>query len=155
MKLLALLLLCTIYSSFYYPALKLIYFLLLYQWLASLLCLQASIVKHLAHSTSNSLSKASERPKELNGPTPLGCSSNSSSSNSSISSNNIVNDGTPSLERPGCMNGDLTAHELIAGKHHRFTTDQRRQQTTVNNNFQAPAPYLPAKKGILKNQKGK
>lgn len=128
------------------------YLFLLYQWLASLLCLQASIVKHLAHSTSNSLSKASERPKELNGPIPLGCSSGSSSG---TSSNNAGSDGPPALERPGCMNGDLTAHELIAGKHHRFTTDPRRQQATVNNNFQAPAPYLPAKKGILKNQKGK
>lgn len=134
---------------------SILFLFLLYQWLASLLCLQASIVKHLAHSTSNSLSKASERPKELNGPTPLGCSSNSSSSSSGTSSINAGSDGAPSLERPGCMNGDLTAHELIAGKHHRFTTDPRRQQSTVNNNFQAPAPYLPAKKGILKNQKGK
>ncbi|XP_050702212.1 PHD finger protein 12-like [Eriocheir sinensis] len=122
------------------------------EWLASLLCLQASIVKHLAHSTSNSLSKASERSKELNGPVPLGCSGSSSSG---AGSNSTGSDGAPSLERPGCMNGDLSAHELIAGKHHRFTTDPRRQQATVNNNFQAPAPYLPAKKGILKNQKGK
>ncbi|KAG0723630.1 hypothetical protein GWK47_042297 [Chionoecetes opilio] len=60
------------------------------------------------------------------------------------------------------MNGDLSAHELITGKHHRFLTDPRRQQQQqqqqpppVNSSFQAPAPYLPAKKGILKNQKGK
>lgn len=108
-------------------------------------------MKHLAHSTSNSLSKASDRSKELNGPVPLGCGGSSSGAGT----NSTGSDAAPSLERPGCMNGDLSAHELIAGKHHRFTTDPRRQQPTVNNNFQAPAPYLPAKKGILKNQKGK
>ncbi|XP_063883158.1 PHD finger protein 12-like isoform X2 [Scylla paramamosain] len=115
------------------------------EWLAGLLCLQASIVKHMARSTSGSLSKTQDRPKELNGPTPLGSGSGGS----------MGSDVAPSLERPGCMNGDLTAHELITGKHNRFTTDPRRQQTPVNSGFQAPAPYLPAKKGILKNQKGK
>ena len=103
-------------------------------------------MKHLAHNTSSSLTKTQDRPKGLNGPTPLGSGGSSCS---------MGVDVAPSLERPGCMNGDLTAHELIAGKHHRFTTDPRRQPAPINSSFQAPAPYLPVKKGILKNQKGK
>lgn len=107
------------------------------EWLAGLLCLQASIVKHMANNNTGSLSKTPEKQGEMNGPTSLGTNM----------------DMSPPLEKPGCMNGDLTSHDL-SSKHSRFA-DSRRQQAVVNSNFQPPPTYLPTKKGILKNQKGK
>ncbi|XP_045584379.1 PHD finger protein 12 [Procambarus clarkii] len=107
------------------------------EWLAGLLCLQASIVKHMANNTTSGLSKTPDKQREMNGPTCL---------SSSL-------DTSPPIERSGCMNGDLTSHDL-SSKHSRFA-DPRRHQPVVNSNFQPPPTYLPAKKGILKNQKGK
>ncbi|XP_042240083.1 PHD finger protein 12-like isoform X2 [Homarus americanus] len=107
------------------------------EWLAGLLCLQASIVKHMANNTTSGLNKTPEKQREMNGPTSLGSTM----------------DTSPPLERPGCMNGDLSSHDL-SSKHNRFA-DPRRQQSIINSNFQPPPPYLPAKKGILKNPKGK
>lgn len=110
------------------------------EWLAGLLCLQASIVKHMANnsSCSNSPNKTPEKQRELNGPPSIGNSM----------------DNSPPLERPGCMNGDLTSHDLST-KHSKFTDNRRKQQAVINSSFQPPPTYLPAKKGILKNQKGK
>lgn len=110
---------------------------IIFQWLAGLLCLQASIVKHMANNNTGSLSKTPEKQGEMNGPTSLGSNM----------------DMSPPLEKPGCMNGDLTSHDL-SSKHSRFA-DSRRQQAIANSNFQPPPTYLPTKKGILKNQKGK
>nr|XP_053632866.1 PHD finger protein 12-like [Cherax quadricarinatus] len=107
------------------------------EWLAGLLCLQASIIKHMANNTASGLNKTPEKQRAMNGPTCIGSTL----------------DASPPLERPGCMNGDLTSHD-ISSKHSRFA-DPRRHQPIMNSNFQPPPTYLPAKKGILKNQKGK
>lgn len=106
------------------------------EWLASLLCFQASIVKHMANDNTSTVSKV-ERPKELNGPSVLGNSY----------------EAPPVLEKPGCMNGDLTSHD-INSKRNRFMDNRRLQPGLINNSFASPT-YLPAKKGILKTQKGK
>ncbi|KAK3871172.1 hypothetical protein Pcinc_023666 [Petrolisthes cinctipes] len=135
------------------------------EWLAGLLCLQASIVKHMANNNSGGL----KQQRELNGPTSINTTNNKDTSK----------DNVPCLDR--CINGDLSSHELNI-KHPRLSESRRQQQQhqqqqqqqqqqqlqqqqqqqqhsggfTPNSTFQPPqAPCLPAKKGILKNQKGK
>ncbi|XP_076030650.1 PHD finger protein 12 isoform X2 [Oratosquilla oratoria] len=100
-------------------------------WLSQLLHLQTSIMKHMV--SDNESFKREDRSREVNGGQIEGSTS------------------MPSSERSGFMNGDLSIHE--ANNKINKTNDLRRQGT-LHNNFQPPT-YIPAKKGILKGQKGK